>query len=154
VSDTRLSMHAAGRRCPDRPAASYQTRGGNLGNYPWPLSLDVERAPVASLSLLRIRLRRVRRRRLRDDLELMVLLQPVRVVAIPAIGRPARGLDVSGAPGLGSPGLVELLTGLVDDWCDYRSRWARVAVGIVLGYFLRSEGNRLVGVWPVSNKAV
>jgi hypothetical protein len=38
-------MHAAGRRCPDRPAASYQTRGGNLGNYPWPLSLDVERAP-------------------------------------------------------------------------------------------------------------
>ena len=24
VSDTRLLMHAAGRRCPDRPAASYQ----------------------------------------------------------------------------------------------------------------------------------
>ena len=38
-------MHAAGRRCPDRPAVSYQTRRGNLGNYPWPLALDVERAP-------------------------------------------------------------------------------------------------------------
>jgi hypothetical protein len=34
VSDTRLLMHAAGRRCPDRPATSYQTRRGNLGNYP------------------------------------------------------------------------------------------------------------------------
>ena len=33
MSDTRLS-HAVGRRCPDRPAASYQTRRGNLGNCP------------------------------------------------------------------------------------------------------------------------
>jgi hypothetical protein len=34
VSDTRLSMHAAGRRCPDRPAASYQTRRGQPGKLP------------------------------------------------------------------------------------------------------------------------
>ena len=34
-------MHAAGRRCPDRPAASYQTTGGNLGNYPWPPALEI-----------------------------------------------------------------------------------------------------------------
>jgi nitroreductase len=27
-------MHAAGRRCPHRPTASYQTRRGNLGTYP------------------------------------------------------------------------------------------------------------------------
>ena len=38
VSDTRPSMHAAGRRCPGRPAASYQPAEGNLGNYPWPLA--------------------------------------------------------------------------------------------------------------------
>jgi NADPH:quinone reductase-like Zn-dependent oxidoreductase len=31
VSDTRPSMHAAGRRCPDRPAASYQPRRGQPG---------------------------------------------------------------------------------------------------------------------------
>ena len=34
VSDTRPSMHAAGRRCPDRPAASYQTRRGQPGKLP------------------------------------------------------------------------------------------------------------------------
>src|SRR5262249_44721115 len=34
VSDTRLSMHAAGRRCPDRPAASYQTRRRPPGKLP------------------------------------------------------------------------------------------------------------------------
>ena len=27
-------MHAAGRRCPDRPAASYQTRRGQPGKLP------------------------------------------------------------------------------------------------------------------------
>ncbi len=34
MSDTRPSMHAAGRRCPDRPAASYQPRRGQLGELP------------------------------------------------------------------------------------------------------------------------
>jgi hypothetical protein len=43
-SDTRPSMRAASRSCPDRPAASYQPAEGNLGNYPWRLALDVERA--------------------------------------------------------------------------------------------------------------
>ena len=42
--DHAPSMHAARRNCPDRPAASYQHAEGNLGNYPWPLALDVERA--------------------------------------------------------------------------------------------------------------
>jgi len=34
VSDTRPSMHAVGRRCPDRPAASYQPRRGQPGKLP------------------------------------------------------------------------------------------------------------------------
>ena len=42
MSDTRLSMHAAGRRCPDRPAASYQTRRGQPGKLPLALAWDVE----------------------------------------------------------------------------------------------------------------
>src|SRR6266404_970959 len=42
------------------------------------------------------------RRRLEDYLELIEMLQPVRVFAITAIGRPARRLDVGGTPGLGS----------------------------------------------------
>ena len=33
VNATTL-MHAAGRRCPDRPAASYQTRRGQPGKLP------------------------------------------------------------------------------------------------------------------------
>ena len=44
----------------------------------------------------------VRRRRLDDDLVLVVVLQAERVVAIAAVGRPARRLHVGGAPRLGA----------------------------------------------------
>ena len=36
--------------------------------------------------------------------------------------------------------------------CDHHSRPSRIDVRSFLGYFLRSDGNRLVGVWPMSNK--
>jgi hypothetical protein len=40
-------------------------------------------------------------RRLHDHLELVVVLQPVRVLAIAPVLRPARGLHIGRAPGLG-----------------------------------------------------
>ena len=40
------------------------------------------------------------RRRLQDHLELVVVLQPVGVLAVAAVLRPARGLHIGGVPGL------------------------------------------------------
>ena len=48
-----------------------------------------------------IELLAVGRRRLQDHLELVIVLQPVRVLAIAAVRRPARGLHIGGAPRLG-----------------------------------------------------
>jgi hypothetical protein len=39
-------------------------------------------------------------RRLEDDLELIVVLQPVGVLAVAAVLRPARGLHIRGVPGV------------------------------------------------------
>ena len=54
----------------------------------------VERAEVEVLE--------VGRRRLEDDLELVVVLPAVRVLAVAAVGRAARRLDVGGVPRLGA----------------------------------------------------
>jgi NADPH:quinone reductase-like Zn-dependent oxidoreductase len=42
VSDTRPSMHAAGRRCPGRAAASYQLRRGQPRKLPIAAGIDVQ----------------------------------------------------------------------------------------------------------------
>ena len=55
--------------------------------------------PMAA-SDFEIELLQVRRRRLQDDLELVVVLQPVRVLAVAAVLRPARGLHIGGLPRL------------------------------------------------------
>ena len=52
VSDMRLSMHAAGRRCPHRPTASYQTRRGNLGTYPGLSALAARSLGLGSTPLI------------------------------------------------------------------------------------------------------
>ena len=49
---------------------------------------------------LEIELLDVRRRRLQDHLELVIVLQPVRVLAVAAVLRPARGLHVGRVPRL------------------------------------------------------
>src|SRR6185437_3788337 len=54
-----------------------------------------------------IEIQDVERRRLDDDLELVVVLQPEGVLAVAAVGRTARGLDIGGAPRLGSDGPEE-----------------------------------------------
>jgi hypothetical protein len=46
-------------------------------------------------------------RGLQDDLELQVLAQAEGILAVTAVRRPARGLDVRAAPGLGSQHLQE-----------------------------------------------
>ena len=51
---------------------------------------------------LQVEILEVRRRRLHDHLELVVVLQPVGVLAVAAILGPARGLHVGGVPGLGA----------------------------------------------------
>ena len=51
-----------------------------------------------------IQLLQVGRRGFDDDLILIVVLQPVGVLAIAAIGRAARGLHIGGGPGLGAQG--------------------------------------------------
>ena len=58
--------------------------------------VDAERRQAAEIEILD-----VRRRRLQDHLELVVVLQPVGVLAVAAVGRPARRLDIGGVPGLG-----------------------------------------------------
>ncbi len=62
-----------------------------------PGGVDADRGEAREIKLLA-----VCRGRLQDHLKLVMQLQPVRVVAIAAICRPARGLDISGAPGLGA----------------------------------------------------
>jgi len=49
LSDTRPSMHAAGRHCPDRPAASYQPRRGQLGELPMAPSIRALSCPAVEL---------------------------------------------------------------------------------------------------------
>ena len=55
--------------------------------------------PIAS-SEFEVEVLQVRRVRLQDHLVLVIMLQPVRVLAVAAVLRPARGLDIGGAPGL------------------------------------------------------
>ena len=57
--------------------------------------VDAERREAAEIQILA-----VGRRRLQDDLELVIMLQPVRVLAVAPVGRPARRLDIGGAPRL------------------------------------------------------
>ncbi len=64
------------------------------------MSWRAESRPIA-LSDWQIELLDVVGRRLQDDLELVVVLQPVGVLAVAAVLGAARGLDVGAAPGLG-----------------------------------------------------
>ena len=57
--------------------------------------IDAEGGEAGEVQLLA-----VGRRRLQDYLQLVIMLQPVRVVAIAAIGRAARRLHIRGAPRL------------------------------------------------------
>ena len=59
----------------------------------WRRRIDAERREAAEIEILA-----VGRRRLQDDLKLVIMLQPVRVFAIAAVGRAARWLDIGGAP--------------------------------------------------------
>src|SRR6185437_924879 len=58
-----------------------------------PPGVDAERREAAEIERLA-----VGGGRLQDDLELVVMLQPVGVLAIAPVGRPARGLDIGGLP--------------------------------------------------------
>ena len=53
------------------------------------------------LQRIEIKLLHVGRRRLQDHLELVIVLQPVGVLAIAAVLGAARGLHIGGVPGLG-----------------------------------------------------
>ena len=59
------------------------------------LRIDADRVERVEIEVLQ-----VGRRRLQDHLELIVVLQPVRVLAVAAVLRPARGLHIGGIPGL------------------------------------------------------
>ena len=61
----------------------------------WRGRIDAERRETAEIQILA-----VGRRRLQDHLKLVIMLQPVRVFAVAAVGRPARRLDIGGAPRL------------------------------------------------------
>jgi len=60
------------------------------------LGIDADRVERLEIEVLD-----VVRRRLQDHLELVVMLQPVGVLAVAAVLGPARGLHVSGVPGSG-----------------------------------------------------
>ena len=57
---------------------------------------------AARLEALQIEILHVVGRGLEDDLELMVLEEPVRVLPEAPVGRPPRRLDVGDVPGLGA----------------------------------------------------
>src|SRR5215468_151296 len=57
--------------------------------------IDAERGEALQVQFLA-----VGRRRFQDDLQLVVMLQPVRVFAVAPVGRAARGLHIGGAPRL------------------------------------------------------
>ena len=85
---------------PDFPAKAPGTERRRL-----PVVLDeadvvLLRVDAEALEALEVELLDVVRRRLHDDLELMVLIETVRVVAIAAIGRSPRRLDIRDMPRL------------------------------------------------------
>jgi hypothetical protein len=85
---------------PDFPA---QAPGAERGAFPVVLDkADVVRQRIdADLGQAgEVQLLQVFRVRLQDDLVLVIVLQPVRVLAVTAVGGPARGLDVGGFPRL------------------------------------------------------
>ena len=85
------------------PALPAETPGAERRALP----VVLDEADVVDLGIdadgverLQVELLDVRRRRLQDHLELIVVLQPVRVLAVAAVLRPARGLDVGRVPRL------------------------------------------------------
>ena len=61
-----------------------------------------QRVDADAAEALQVEVLEVRRRRLHDHLELVVVLQPVGVLAVAAVLGPARGLHVGRVPGLGA----------------------------------------------------
>ena len=59
------------------------------------------RVDADDLQRIEVEILDVGRRRLQDHLELVVVLQPVGVLAVAAVFGPARGLHIGGVPGLG-----------------------------------------------------
>ena len=82
---------------------------------------------AAGLQALQIELLHFVGRRLEDDLELLVLEEPVRVLAEAAVGRPARRLDVGDAPGFG----------VVPEAANAAARYTRGAVISTSGWIAR-----------------
>ena len=66
-----------------------------------------QRIDAQALERSEVELLEASRRRLHDDLELVVVLQAVGVLAVAAIGGAARGLHVGRVPGLGPDGAQE-----------------------------------------------
>ena len=62
----------------------------------------ISRSKPSARKRAQVQLLEIVRRGLDAHLELIVVLQPERVVAVAAVGRPARGLHVRRAPGLGA----------------------------------------------------
>ena len=59
--------------------------------------IDADRGEAAEIELLQ-----VRRARLQDHLILVIMLEPVRILAVAAVGRAAAGLDEGGLPRIGA----------------------------------------------------
>jgi hypothetical protein len=65
----------------------------------------IKRIDAQSLQALKILILNIERGGFQQDLELIIVLEPVGIVSVPAIGRPSGRLDISHIPGLRPKGL-------------------------------------------------
>src|SRR6185503_3139316 len=83
------------------PAFPAETPGAERRAFPIVLDkADVVNGRIDAYGFQRVKIEvlDVSRRRLQDDLELVVVLEPVGILAITAVFRPARGLHIGGVP--------------------------------------------------------
>ena len=89
-----MPSHQHSQPSPHAPSVGL-SQSSSTKRRSWIVGIDADRVERLEIEVLQ-----VGRRRLQDHLVLIIVLQPVRVLAIAAILRPARGLHVGGAPRL------------------------------------------------------
>ena len=92
--DTSMPSHQHSQPRPQAPSVGLSQSSSTKR-----MSCSAISMPIAR-ERFEIELLQVLRRRLQDHLKLVIVLQPVRVLAIAPVLRPARGLHIGGVPGL------------------------------------------------------
>ena len=89
-----MPSHQHSQPSPQAPSVGL-SQSSSTKRMSWIFGIDADRVERFQIELLQ-----VVRRRLEDHLELVIVLQPVRVFAVAAVLGPARGLHIGGVPRL------------------------------------------------------